>query len=98
MLKGGDRITPAAQPTKRGSGVSTGENNVRSCTLQGRSDSGAARRHQEIWLRHIGDVERTGAGGEPSAAAARSRTGAARNGAGPFRARQSAMAAGEAGH
>ena len=80
-----------------GTTTAAGGSHVRSGAFQGRPRCRSARCHQDIWLRHLGDVERTGTGSEPSAAIARSGAGAAWHGARPLGARQSAVAAREAG-
>src|SRR5580693_2323849 len=92
-----DKAPNPLMNSEPGTTTAAGGRHVRSGAFQGRPRCHFARRHQDIWLRHFGDVERAGTGGKPSAAAARSRAGAARHGARALGARQSAVDAREAG-
>src|SRR5580700_10237491 len=80
-----------------GTTSSVGGRHVCSGTFQGRPRCRSARRHQDIWLRHLGDVERAGTGSKPSAALTRSGAGTAWHSARTPGAGQSAVDAREAG-
>src|SRR6202035_3476133 len=82
--------TPLMNPHP-GSRTSAGGRHVCAGSFQGRPRCRSARRHQDIWLRHLGDVGRAGTGSEPSAAVARSGASAAWHGARALGARQSAV-------
>src|SRR5580704_1629190 len=92
-----DKAPNLLMNSEPGTTTAAGGRDVRTGAFQGRPRCRSARRHQDIWLRHFGDVERAGTGSKPSAAAARSRAGAAWHGARTFGARQSAVDAREAG-